>query len=60
MKAIYDPRKCSLYFPRPLVAEMQAEADRMGIPLSRVVQRAWVIARDRLREIPGVPTPPGP
>jgi uncharacterized small protein (TIGR04563 family) len=49
-----DKRKQSLYFPGEMLAELQAEAERQDRSLSWLVQRAWSIARSRIRSIPAV------
>jgi uncharacterized small protein (TIGR04563 family) len=48
-------RKQSLYFPEDLLYEIQNEAVRQDRSLSWIVQAAWKIARDRIRQIPAVP-----
>ncbi len=55
-----DKRKQSLYFPGDVLQEIQAEAIRQDRSLSWVVQRAWVLARERLTNMPSAPgtTPP--
>lgn len=55
-----DKRKQSLYFPEDLLQEIQAEAIRQDRSLSWVVQRAWLLARERVATLPGSPgnTPP--
>ena len=49
---ITDPRKQSLYFPDAMVREIEAEAERLDRPMSWVVQRAWLLARERIHAIP--------
>jgi len=49
-----DMRKQSLYFPADVVKEMQAEAKRLDRSLSWVVQRAWKVAREEMRNLPTV------
>ena len=44
-----DPRKISVFVDRVALEEMQAEATRQGRSLSWVAQRAWAIARVRMR-----------
>ena len=55
-----DKRKQSLYFPEDVLQEIQAEAIRQDRSLSWVVQRAWMLARERLASTPSAPgtTPP--
>ena len=57
-----DKRKQSLYFPEDMLQEIQAEAIRQDRSLSWVVQRAWMLARERLANMPSAPgtTPPRP
>jgi uncharacterized small protein (TIGR04563 family) len=62
-----DARKQSLYFPETMLQEISEEATRLERSLSWVVQRAWKLARQEMRKIPGVndpqrlgaPKPPG-
>ncbi len=55
-----DKRKQSLYFPDDVLQEIQAEAIRQDRSLSWVVQRAWMLARERVKNTPTAPgkTPP--
>ena len=55
-----DKRKQSLYFPEEMLREIQEEATRQDRSLSWVVQRAWVLARERIANMPSAPgtTPP--
>jgi len=57
---VNDKRKQSLHFPGDVLQEIQAEAIRQDRSLSWVVQRAWVLARERLTNMPSAPgtTPP--
>ena len=50
-----DKRKQSLYFPEDMLQEIQAEAIRQDRSLSWVVQRAWMLARERLANMPSAP-----
>ena len=52
-----DKRKQSLYFPEDMLAEVQAEATRLDRSLSWVVQRAWTLSREKLKEIPSINEP---
>jgi uncharacterized small protein (TIGR04563 family) len=57
-----DKRKQSLYFAESALKEIQAEAIRQDRSLSWVVQRAWALARERVRNAPNAPgtaQPPG-
>lgn len=49
-----DKRKQSLYFPDTMVNELKEEAKRLDRSLSWVVQRAWILARNEIRQIPSV------
>lgn len=55
-RAKVDDRKGSYYFPEPMIAEIKGEAARQGRSISWVVQKAWFIARDRIRKIPAPPS----
>jgi uncharacterized small protein (TIGR04563 family) len=52
-----DKRKQSLYFPEEMLAEVQAEASRLDRSLSWVVQRAWMLSREKMKEMPSVNDP---
>lgn len=52
-----DKRKRSLYFPDPILREMQLEAKRQERSLSWIVQYAWRIARTELMRLPSVGEP---
>jgi uncharacterized small protein (TIGR04563 family) len=47
-----DKRKQSLYFPEDMLEELCKEAARQDRSLSWIVQQAWKVARDRIRQIP--------
>ena len=47
-----DKRKQSLYFPEDMLKEIQDEATRQDRSLSWIVQKAWKIARDKLKAFP--------
>gem|GEM_PF-619805 len=49
-----DKRKQSLYFPEEMLKEIQEEANRQDRSLSWVVQQAWKIARERIKNFPAV------
>ena len=49
-----DKRKQSLYFPQEMLKEIQEEAARQDRSLSWIVQKAWKIARDRIRQFPSI------
>jgi uncharacterized small protein (TIGR04563 family) len=44
-----DKRKQSLYFPKGMLEEMHAEANRQDRSLSWIVQQAWRLARAEIR-----------
>lgn len=52
-----DKRKQSLYFPEEMLKEIQEEAFRLDRSLSWIVQRAWNLSRDKLKEIPSLVHP---
>ena len=45
-----DKRRQSLYFPEDMMKEMEAEATRQDRSLSWLVQKAWIMARGRLKQ----------
>lgn len=47
--------KQAIYFPREMLAEIQAEAARLDRSLSWVLQRAWKTAVKKVRTIPAPP-----
>ena len=49
-----ERRKQSLYFPSEMVEEIKEAADMHGISVSRVVQRAWHMAKGTIKTYPGV------
>jgi len=55
-----DRRKQSLYFPREMLEEIDAEATRLDRSMSWVIQRAWQAARERLSRMPGAAFPRAP
>ncbi|WP_394833787.1 TIGR04563 family protein [Pendulispora rubella] len=52
-----EKRKQSLYFPESMLVEIQQEATRLQRSLSWVVQRAWKVARDEVKKMPGSTEP---
>lgn len=50
-----DPRKQCLYLEVGVADEVDAEAKRLDRSRSWIMQRAWKIARERLKKTPGVP-----
>ncbi len=51
-------RKVTLYFNSGMLAETQKEAIRQDRSVSWIIQAAWKIARDEVRRLPGVTSPP--
>lgn len=51
-------KKVTLYFNAGMLAETQKEALRQDRSVSWIIQAAWRIARDEVRQTPGVA--PGP
>lgn len=47
-----DWSRASLYFPAAMIAQMEAEAERLDRPLSWVVAQAWAIARAEIMRAP--------
>ncbi|TXD36449.1 TIGR04563 family protein [Lujinxingia vulgaris] len=47
-------KKMTLYLPEELLNEMRQEALRQDRSLSWIMEAAWKVARERLREMPGV------
>ncbi|WP_394823970.1 MULTISPECIES: TIGR04563 family protein [Pendulispora] len=52
-----EKRKQSLYFPESMLVEIQQEATRLQRSLSWVVQRAWKVAREEVKKMPGSTEP---
>lgn len=52
-----DKRKQSLYFPEEMLEEIQTEAARLDRSLSWVVQRAWNLSKEKLKELPSIDPP---
>ncbi len=46
--------KLTLYFPEAVLEELKAEAARQERSMSWIMQRAWMIARQNLKNMPGV------
>jgi uncharacterized small protein (TIGR04563 family) len=46
-----DKRKQSLYFPKGMLEEMHAEANRQDRSLSWIVQQAWKVARAEIHRL---------
>jgi len=47
-----DKRKQSLYFPEDYLDEIRDESLRQDRSMSWVVQKAWEIARDTIKQFP--------
>ena len=47
-----DKRKQSLYFPEDYLDEIRAESIRQDRSMSWIVQKAWEIARGRVKDFP--------
>lgn len=47
-----DKRKQSLYFPDEHLEEIKSEAIRQDRSMSWVVQKAWELSRDTIRQFP--------
>ena len=45
-----DKRRQSLYFPEDMMKEIEAEATRQDRSLSWLIQKAWIMARGRLKQ----------
>ncbi len=50
-----DQRKQTAYFPGTMLEEIKGEAARQGRSVSWIVQRAWKVAKERIRAIPAPP-----
>lgn len=48
-----DKRKQSIYMPEDMLEQLVAEATRQDRSLSWIMQRAWIVARERLKAMPG-------
>jgi uncharacterized small protein (TIGR04563 family) len=47
-----DKRKQSLYFPDDHLEEIKAEANRQDRSMSWIVQKAWELSRDTIKQFP--------
>ena len=47
-------KKLTLYFPEELIEETKAEAIRQDRSVSWILQMAWMMSRDRLKDLPGL------
>ncbi len=48
-----DKRKQSLYFPKDYLDEIQAESLRQDRSMSWLVQKAWELSRETIKQFPG-------
>lgn len=46
--------KLTLYFPEELVEETKQEALRQDRSVSWIIQMAWLMARERIKDLPGL------
>jgi len=53
-------QKLTLYFPQDLLEEARLEAQRQERTVSWILQKAWQIARDDIRDLPDADSPPKP
>jgi uncharacterized small protein (TIGR04563 family) len=49
-----EKRKQSLYFPVEMLDEMASEAERLERPISWIIQQAWKLSKEAIRNYPGV------
>jgi uncharacterized small protein (TIGR04563 family) len=47
-----DKRKQSLYFPEDYLDEIRAESIRQDRSMSWIVQKAWELSRDKVKQFP--------
>jgi uncharacterized small protein (TIGR04563 family) len=52
-----DRRKQSLYFPETLLKDIAEQAARLDRSVSWVVQRAYLLSKDKIVAMPGVEDP---
>jgi len=50
---VSQKRKVTLYFNAAMLAETQREALRQDRSISWIIQAAWKIARDTIKQMPG-------
>jgi uncharacterized small protein (TIGR04563 family) len=55
---VSQKRKVTLYFNAAMLAETQKEALRQDRSISWVIQAAWRIARDAVKQMPSTLSPP--
>lgn len=54
-KAAKKGAKTSMYFTDEMMAEVGAEAQRLDQSLSKVIQMAWNVSKDELKQFPQSP-----
>jgi uncharacterized small protein (TIGR04563 family) len=47
-------KKVTLYFPEELVTETKQEALRQDRSMSWVLQMAWMMSREQIKDLPGI------
>lgn len=47
-------KKVTLYFPEELVTETKQEALRQDRSISWVLQMAWLMSREQMKDLPGI------
>lgn len=47
-------KKLTLYFPEELLLETKEEAERQDRSVSWILQMAWLMARERIKDLPGL------
>jgi uncharacterized small protein (TIGR04563 family) len=47
-------KKITLYLPEELVTETKQEALRQDRSISWVLQMAWMMSRDQIKDLPGI------
>jgi hypothetical protein len=51
-----SPTRASVYFDALTIADLEGTARRLGWSTSRVIQQAWVLARETVRRLPSAPS----
>lgn len=47
-----DQRKRSVYLPKRVLDEVVREAERQRLPVSKMIQMAWMMAARRIKKAP--------
>ena len=55
---VKDKNKVSCYFPKAIIDEILAEARRLDVSISEMVQKIWELAKDEVKKFPGPPQIP--